>query len=153
MKHIKDYMRLQQHKKRLEQVSYSDCKVFVPPIRFGKVVKVYDGDTFTIAFVWEGKVYRHTIRVHGIDCPEIRSDDPNEKKLAIFAREKIRTLIYNKMVRVECLKYDKYGRVLAHVFVDDEDVSEYLIRHKLAVFYDGTTKPNTDWNTLYYSNK
>ena len=44
------------------------------------------------------------------------------------------------IVFVECLNFDKYGRLLANVFFDKINLSEYLIKHKLAYHYTGDTK-------------
>ena len=35
--------------KYLQDIGYHDCKRFIPDIQYAKVVKVYDGDTITVA--------------------------------------------------------------------------------------------------------
>ena len=58
----------------LEEVNYEDTIPFIPPITHGKVIKVYDGDTITIAALLpyeNSKLYRFSVRINGIDCPEI----------------------------------------------------------------------------------
>ena len=55
---------------------------FVPKIKSAKVIKVYDGDTITIAYkisIFDRKYYRFSVRLARIDCPEIRTKDPVEK--------------------------------------------------------------------------
>ena len=47
---------------------------FVLPVSEGYVIKVCDGDSITIAFRLsssDGVIYRHAVRVRGIDCPEM----------------------------------------------------------------------------------
>ena len=59
----------------LDSISYNDTTPFVYPIRYGKVIKVYDGDTITIAARLpntDGPIYRFSVRLNGIDTPEIR---------------------------------------------------------------------------------
>ena len=55
-----------------------ETKIFIPPVSIAKVIKVYDGDTITVAsrlpFTDERKdiIWRFSVRLNGIDCPEIR---------------------------------------------------------------------------------
>jgi endonuclease YncB( thermonuclease family) len=60
--------------KYLETVAYHDTIPFIPPITSGKVIKVYDGDTVTIASKLpydNSPIYRFSIRLLGIDSPEM----------------------------------------------------------------------------------
>ena len=53
-----------------------------------KVIKVYDGDTFTVeAYPWPGLEAKASVRVDGVDTPEIRGKCDEEKQKAIEARE------------------------------------------------------------------
>ena len=66
-------------------IEWKDCKAFVPPINSGYVVKVYDGDTITIASKLpypESPLYRFAVRLNGIDTPEIKGKNEDEKKAA-----------------------------------------------------------------------
>lgn len=66
----------------LENIKLEDTKNFVPPITYGKVVKVYDGDTITIASKLPyiaSPIYNFHVRLNGIDAPEIRSKNEIEK--------------------------------------------------------------------------
>lgn len=124
---------------------------FVPPITSGRVIKVYDGDSITVATRLPYKaspLYRFNIRLSGIDCPEIRSKDPFEAELAIYVRDLIRNLVYEKEVELHNLGQDKYGRVLANVLYMGRSVNEWLINNSLAVRYSGKTKPKVDWKQL-----
>jgi len=127
----------------LQDIEYSDTVPFVPPIQFGKVIKVYDGDTITIASVLPNTtepIYRFSIRLNGIDTPEIRGKTPEEKELAIHVRDELYAKIYGKMVTLKNVDTEKYGRILADVYLDDENINEWLIDNEYAVRYDGGTK-------------
>ena len=53
-------------------IEWKDCIPFVPPIAMGFVIKVYDGDTITIASKLpypDSPLYRFSVRLNGIDCP------------------------------------------------------------------------------------
>jgi endonuclease YncB( thermonuclease family) len=131
------------------EISYKNTIPFVPPIDGGKVIKVYDGDTITIAAKLPYKdspIYRFSIRLSGIDSPEIKGKTPNEKLLAIKARDALSDVIMNKIVYLEIVGREKYGRLLADVYYDGKNMNKWMIENKYSVSYDGGTKirPN-EW--------
>ena len=136
----------------LQNIEYADTSPFVPPIHFGKVIKVYDGDTITIASVLPNTtepIYRFSVRLNGIDTPEIRGKTPEEKDLAILARDELYNKIYGKMVTLENVGTEKYGRILADVYLDEEHINEWLVSKEYAVRYDGGTKYRpVSWGVL-----
>lgn len=138
----------------LDDVNYEDTQPFIPPITHGKVIKVYDGDTITIAAMLpyeDSIVYRFSVRINGIDCPEIRTKDKNEKSCAIMAKNLIMEKAMDKTVSLENVQTEKYGRLLADVICDGESLGELLLNARLAVKYDGGKKETpTNW-LKYYS--
>lgn len=127
----------------LENVEYKDTIPFVPPIQYGKVIKVYDGDTITIASVLPNTtepIYRFSIRLNGIDTPEIRGKTQEEKELAIQVRDALAEKIYGKMVELRNVGNEKYGRVLADIYLDGENINQWLVDENFAVAYDGGKK-------------
>lgn len=116
---------------------------FVPPLTNGIVVKVYDGDTITIVSKLPydtSPLYRFSIRIRNIDCPEIRGSCDDEKQCAKIAKQRVSDLILNKKVELRNVGNEKYGRVLADVIIDDQDVGRLLIDERLALEYSGGTK-------------
>lgn len=101
-----------------------------------KVVDCYDGDTITCVFnpgdISEKK-FRWKCRLIGIDTPEIRSRNKDDRERAIVARDYLRSLILDKEITLECSKFDKYGRVLVNVKKDDLDVNKDLVEKGHAV--------------------
>jgi endonuclease YncB( thermonuclease family) len=129
----------------LMDVKYEDTIEFTFPITEGKVIKVYDADTITIASTLpykESPIYRLSVRLNGIDAPEIKGKDVSEeeKVAAQLARDYVSNLILNKYVRLENIQSEKYGRILADVFIDDIHLNELLIKERYAVKYDGGHK-------------
>jgi endonuclease YncB( thermonuclease family) len=113
------------------------------------VVSIYDGDTLTVQIPYLPDVFgdRLSVRVNGIDTPEMRSDCATkaerdaEKILAIKARDAVGEMIANgKRVTLTNLDRDKYFRLLATVVVDGRVVGDELIARGLAVPYSGGTK-------------
>ena len=139
----------------LQHIEYNDTIPYIPPITCGKVIKVYDGDTITIAtkLPHDGSpVYRFSVRLNGIDCPEMKTHNHNEHVCAVIAKQKVCDMIFNKIVRLKNVKLEKYGRILADVYFDDISIGEMLCECNLAVKYNGGTKtPPKDW--LEYYNK
>ena len=124
-------------------INITEVKPFIPPITSGFVVKVYDGDTITIISKLpykESSLYKFSVRLNGIDCPEIKGETLKEKQCAQLAKEELSKLILNKNVILKDLKTEKYGRILAEVYLDDLHLNQYMLDKKLAVKYDGGTK-------------
>jgi micrococcal nuclease len=126
-------------------IKWEDTVEFTFPITGGKVIKVYDADTITIATrlpFKDSPLYRLSVRLNGIDAPEIKGKDISneEKEAAIIARDVVSKMILHKDVVLKNIQTEKYGRVLADVYIDNINLNEYLITHKYAVKYDGGTK-------------
>jgi micrococcal nuclease len=104
---------------------------------YGRVIKVFDGDTFLVKI--QGR--EEKVRLREIDAPEIstrkkKGQEPWGKRAKEFARSKVR----NRTVRLEVEdqeERDEYGRILAYVFVGDLFVNREMIRSGNAFFYAG----------------
>ena len=128
---------------------------YIPELSSGRVIDVYDGDTFTIAsrVAYNPKLFQFQVRVNGIDTPEKRTHDENEKFVANIAKEFVKDKIMNKIIELHNVETDKYGRLLADVVYKGENIGEQLIKNRLAVEYDGGTKKCPDnWRSFYEGN-
>ncbi len=140
----------------------------------GKVVECYDADTCKIVLPVQNNFYKFTCRLSGIDTPEIkpRKDKPNRDNEIMWAKkaraELLKMICFNdsfnnldikkeevikhleinkKLIKVKCLDFDKYGRLLVELFYNDEtdfsfnkSFNSLLVEKDLAVCYDGGTK-------------
>lgn len=118
---------------------------YVPEITKGRVIKVYDGDTITIiGYVKNNsKLFKFSVRLNNIDCPEIKSKnsaDETEYEIAVKAKNYVQDLILNEIVDLKDVNLDKYGRLLANVYFNNQNISDLLLLNKLAVQYSGKTK-------------
>jgi len=133
----------------LRDIEYKDTCPFVVPVSSGKVIKVYDGDTITIAARFpgaKGPIYRFNVRLNGIDSPEIKGGTPHEKELAIKSRDALSLVIMGKIVDLKNVSTEKYGRVLADVYLGNVNMCEWMLENGHAVKYDGGTKKKpADW--------
>jgi endonuclease YncB( thermonuclease family) len=122
---------------------WDDTVPFVVPISCGSVIKVYDGDTITIAAKLpyaESQLYRFSVRLNGVDTPEIKGKNDDEISVAKEARDALSALILHKNIVLKNVATEKYGRVLADVYLDELHINKWLIDHRFAVKYDGGTK-------------
>ena len=106
----------------------------------GKVVSVYDGDTIKVVFPYLNRLFKWNCRLPGVDTPELRTRNVNEKKYGYVVKEKLVEKILHKIVEVECGEFDKYGRLLTKIYIDNECVNQWLIDNDYAFAYDGGTK-------------
>ena len=109
--------------------------------------KVVDGDTIdvTIDLGFDIK-YSSRVRLAGIDTPESRTRDLEEKTLGLEAKEYLKKRLKDaKRIVIKTEKLDstgKYGRILGWLFLDDEtnSVNNQMIMKGYAWEYDGGTK-------------
>lgn len=99
----------------------------------GRAVGVADGDTITVLRDRRDQV---KIRLYGIDAPE--SGQPFGKA----AKQSLSSMVYGQSVEVEVMDTDRYGRTVARVFVDGDDVNAAQLRSGYAWLYAQYCK---DW--------
>lgn len=127
-----------------------------------KVVHVYDGDTIHVVFKVFGEFFKWNCRINGVDTPEIRTLNKEEKKLGIHVRDELKRLILDKIVIIHCESFDKYGRLLIDIEMPLDVLeprfnniplmlSEWLIQNKYAYAYRGGKKRM--WSEILEQNK
>lgn len=124
-------------RKMLQNVQYSDVPLFIPAVRFCKVVKVYDGDTIHVAAPVQpdGTMARFKVRFARINAPEIRTDDKTEKENAVTCRDVLKERILNEIIEIQNVKKDKYGRLLAEVIHQGQNINDWLLDQNLVAVY------------------
>ena len=63
-----------------------------------------------------------------------------EKNAAKEAQKFVSDLVLNKYVTLQNVQNEKYGRILADVYINDIHVNSLLLQERFAVPYDGNTK-------------
>ena len=119
--------------------------------RVTEITKVVDGGTIDVVIDLGFDIYKHErVRIAGIDTPEKRTRDLEEKKLGIDATNWMKGTLEDTIngeheltIRTE-LKggVGKYGRLLGWLYVGDQEKSlnEQMIDEGYAWCYDGGTK-------------
>ena len=116
-----------------------------------KVTRVVDGDTVDVDIdlgfgVW---MYKQRIRLHGIDTPESRTRDLEEKKYGLAAKEVVKSYLKAGSAQILQTEKDatgKFGRILGKFLVYDGvtdsqmHLGDILIREHHAVPYFGQSK-------------
>jgi micrococcal nuclease len=119
--------------------------------RVTEIVKVLDGDTIDVIIDLGFDLYKkERVRIAGVDTPEKRTRDLEEKELGVDATnwliEQLDGAIAGEddlVIRTELVGgMGKYGRLLGWLYIGDETVSinEKMIEQGYAWEYDGGTK-------------
>jgi len=100
------------------------------------VTNVYDGDSITVDIdLGFGIIMKNKkIRLAEIDAPEIRG---KEKEQGIISKEWLKNKILNKNITINTTKdkTGKYGRYLAYIYINNENLNESMLNNGLAKKY------------------
>ena len=116
-----------------------------------KIVRVVDGDTVDVDIdlgfgVW---MHKERIRLHGIDTPESRTRDLEEKKYGLLAKEQIRFFLPEGSMQTLVTVRDKagkFGRILGKFKIFDSKndcettINDWMIQEHHAAPYFGQSK-------------
>ena len=113
-----------------------------------RVIDVYDGDTLTIAMELYGTISSFRVRLAHIDTPELKPvmNLPDRAEVVArgkAARDHLISLILGHIVWIDILGYEKYGRLLADIYINETDsisVNEKMITDGYGTAYEGGTK-------------
>lgn len=104
-----------------------------------RVLSVYDGDTVKVeAAMWPGLTWTGSVRIQGVDTPELRGKCAGEKRKARAARDFVKGRVGKRVMLLNVKKGKYAGRVVARVrLADGTDLTELLIRSRHGRPYDG----------------
>ena len=114
-----------------------------------EVVKIIDGDTVDVDIdlgfgVW---LKKERIRMFGIDTPESRTRDLEEKKYGLLAKDFITRMLDDEggiILKTQKDAEGKFGRILGELWrttnYADKSINEYMIEKHHAVRYYGQSK-------------
>ena len=114
-----------------------------------QVTRVVDGDTVDCVLdLGFSILHKCRVRLYGIDTPESRTRDLDEKARGKLASKFLKEAIDNgnKIVLKSQLKDSKgkYGRVLGSIVVDGLDINKAMVANNLAVKYYGQSKDDVE---------
>lgn len=115
--------------------------------RVKKLIGVIDGDTIDVDIDLGFDIsLMKRVRMAGIDTPESRTKDKNEKALGLESKEYLKYKLKDAkeiVIKTELPdSSEKYGRVLGWVYIDGQDksINESMIEDGYAWGYMGETK-------------
>jgi endonuclease YncB( thermonuclease family) len=130
------------------------CFSFNGKILYGIPANIYDGDTFSLIFVYNNETIKYRCRSLGYDSPEMKpplknKDRDKEKEVAKLAKMRFQELLFknpNGMVSVHCHNFDKYGRILVEIWngVDEQSINHTMIEEGHGKIYHGGKKVSWD---------
>lgn len=113
-----------------------------------KIVKVVDGDTVDVDIdlgfgVW---MRNERIRLFGIDTPESRTRDLEEKKYGLAAKDFLIKWTSGGEITLKTQKdkEGKFGRILGELWTFDTNINQKLIDEHHAVAYHGQSKDDIE---------
>ena len=114
-----------------------------------KIDKVVDGDTVDvdIDLGFDVVLRDQRIRLYGIDTPESRTRDKEEKKYGLYAKNYLKNALGKKgIIRTKKDGRGKFGRILGEFMIYDGETDSYrsvnamMIEKHIAVEYHGQSK-------------
>ena len=124
-----------------------------------KIVKIVDGDTIDVDIdlgfgTW---IHNERVRLVGIDAPESRTRDLEEKKAGLYEKKCVEGFLpvgSNQTLITYKDKSGKFGRILGdfQIYDGEEDrqmgIVEYMIKHNIGVEYTGQSKQQIEEHHL-----
>jgi micrococcal nuclease len=109
-----------------------------------KIVRVIDGDSILIDIDlgFSHWIHNESIRLYGIDTPECRTRDAEEKAAGLLAKEFVEEALHvGGTYTLTTKEKGKFGRYLGTIYLtDDTSINAALVKERLAVPYFGQSK-------------
>jgi micrococcal nuclease len=108
-----------------------------------EILRVVDGDTVDVSIDLGFDIsYKSRVRLYGIDTPESRTRDKDEKARGLMSKEYLIDELSKGQVVIKTHKdkKGKFGRVLGEMYVGDRNVNMMMVDDFLAVEYKGQSK-------------
>ena len=109
-----------------------------------KIVRVIDGDSIIldIDLGFSHWIHNESIRLYGIDTPECRTRDAEEKAAGLLAKGFVEEALHvGGTYTLTTKEKGKFGRYLATIYLTDENsINAALVKERLAVPYFGQSK-------------
>ena len=112
-----------------------------------KVTRVVDGDTVDVIIDLGFDIsYSSRVRLFGIDTPESRTRDKDEKARGLISKDFLKSYLDKGgvVIRTRKDKKGKFGRILGEMVVEDININELMIKEHHAVKYHGQSKDDIE---------
>ena len=114
-----------------------------------KILRVVDGDTVDVDIdlgfgIW---MHKERVRLLGIDTPESRTRDKEEKKFGLLSKEYVKSRYpvgSMAILRTHKDKTGKFGRILGELIWEDSTINKIMVDEHYAVLYNGQSKEDIE---------
>jgi micrococcal nuclease len=114
-----------------------------------KILRVVDGDTVDVDIdlgfgIW---MHKERVRLLGIDTPESRTRDKEEKKFGLLSKEYVKShypVGSMAILRTHKDKTGKFGRILGELVWEDSTINKIMVDEHYAVLYNGQSKDDIE---------
>jgi micrococcal nuclease len=114
--------------------------------------RVIDGDTIDVNLDlgFDVILKKQRIRLYGLNTPESRTRDLEEKQYGLAAKARLKDLLekgetLSLRTAIDKKARGKYGRILGTIFADGVDLNQTLLDEGHAIEYFGGTKNTSKW--------
>jgi len=117
-------------------VNKNNIYPFIPPIKYGKVIKILSPNSFIVATkilffndnIENKKLYQFNINLEGIIVQKTNNFIKQSK-------DALTNLIYNRIVELNNIRINKEGKYYATIFLDNINICETLLKNKNLIKY------------------
>ena len=122
-----------------------------------KILRIVDGDTVDVDIdlgfgVW---MHRERVRMYGIDTPESRTSDPEEKVYGKLSKQFVKDNLPIGSMKTLVTHKDnkgKFGRILGDFLIEGKSLGKTMVDKSLAVVYNGEDKAEIQMKHLLNRN-
>ena len=114
--------------------------------------RVIDGDTIDVNLDlgFDVVLKKQRIRLYGLNTPESRTRDLEEKQYGLAAKARLKELLeagetLSLRTAIDKKARGKYGRILGTIYADGVNLNQQLLDEGHAIEYFGGTKNQTKW--------
>lgn len=100
-------------------------------------IRVWDGDSIRLGTTRQAE----SVRIFNIDAPELEARCRHELELARQAKVRLAQILQGQRIEVLRQGADRYGRTLAAIRVEGQDVGDVLVGEGLARTWAGRREP------------
>ena len=113
-------------------------------------IRVIDGDTIVGNVKTRLGIFEFHIRLMHLDAPEMKSADPIEKKHALACKKTLSQFLEHKQLHIKCGKFDKYGRLLGELFLNNVNINSWMLQNTPCCVYEGKSKTGFVFTNVGY---
>lgn len=114
----------------------------------GKCLKVLDGDTIILS---RGDK-KLKVRLAFIDAPEIKQRSfYTNNPIGVMSQNFLENIILGKNIRLKTYGKGKYGRTLAEIYYQDENINLLMVEEGMALLYKFSPYPSNLHRAQYHS--